>query len=127
MLIRRRLSREFQTRGHQVTFEQWQVLSVLLEHPGIIQNELGERTSKDKTNITRILDVLARRGYLERRRHDGDRRSQHIYLTDAGAGTAAELKTISASLETDLRSGMSGRVLRFFFAVLDRLCRNAER
>lgn len=78
------LRRTFLAAGHDVTPEQWVVLYRLFEAQGLTQCGLGERTVKDKTTITRILDRLERKTLLVRRRDSQDRRSQRIFLTPAG-------------------------------------------
>ena len=70
--------------GHDVTPDQWVVLYRLFETDGLTQAELGERTVKDKTSITRILDRLESKALAERRRDANDRRSQRIFLTAEG-------------------------------------------
>jgi DNA-binding MarR family transcriptional regulator len=78
------LRRVFVASGHDVTPEQWVVLYRLFETPGLTQVDLGERTVKDKTTVTRILDRLEAKGLATRRRDSRDRRSQRIHLTTAG-------------------------------------------
>ncbi len=88
------LRRAFVAAGHDVTPDQWVVLYRLLENEGITQAGLGERTVKDKTTITRILDRLEARKLLTRRRDPDDRRSQRLYLTEAGRALAQALVPI---------------------------------
>lgn len=78
------LRRAFTSQGHDVTPEQWVVLYRLYESQGLTQVDLGERTVKDKTSITRILDRLESKALAERRRDANDRRSQRIFLTAEG-------------------------------------------
>ena len=78
------LRRAFTLQGHDVTPEQWVVLYRLYESQGLTQVDLGERTVKDKTSITRILDRLEGKALAERRRDANDRRSQRIFLTADG-------------------------------------------
>ena len=91
------LRRAFVAAGHDVTPDQWVVLHRLLENEGLTQVALGERTVKDKTTITRILDRLEARELLTRRRDPGDRRSQRLYLTPAGHELARTLVPIVQS------------------------------
>ena len=88
------LRRAFLAAGHDVTPDQWVVLYRLLENEGLTQVALGERTVKDKTTITRILDRLEARTLLTRRRAPDDRRSQRLYLTEAGRALAQALVPI---------------------------------
>uniref|UniRef100_I2PYV9 Transcriptional regulator n=1 Tax=Desulfovibrio sp. U5L TaxID=596152 RepID=I2PYV9_9BACT len=85
------LRRVFVAAGHDVTPEQWVVLYRLYESEGLTQCGLGERTVKDKTTITRILDRLEGKRLVARRRDAADRRSQRIFLTPAGAAQVEAL------------------------------------
>ena len=85
------LRRAFTAAGHDVTPEQWVVLYRLYESQGLTQVELGERTVKDKTSITRILDRLENKVLAERRRDANDRRSQRIFLTPDGRNLVEKL------------------------------------
>jgi len=81
------LRRLFVASGLNVTPEQWVVLFRLHEKEGLTQSELGERTVKDKTTITRILDRLEKKDMASRRRDARDRRAQRIFLTEKGLAT----------------------------------------
>jgi DNA-binding MarR family transcriptional regulator len=61
------LRNAFQDAGYDLTPEQWAVLLRLREQEGLNQSNLGEKTYKDRHNITRILKQLDKRGYIEKR------------------------------------------------------------
>jgi DNA-binding MarR family transcriptional regulator len=89
--LKAELSRAFHTAGFSVTPEQWAVLNRLWENEGESQTVLAERTSKDRHNITRILDLLERNGLVRREPDPEDRRSRRIYLTDEGRALKKKL------------------------------------
>jgi len=78
------LGKAFKAHGFHITPEQWGVLNCLWEEDGQTQTEIAERILKDKTNLTRMLDIMEREELLERRPHEKDRRSYRIYLTLKG-------------------------------------------
>ena len=88
------LRQAFQDAGYDLTPEQWAVLLRLQEQEGLNQSQLGEKTSKDRHNITRILKQLDKRGYIEKRRDENDKRSFHIYIAPVGRSILKELKPI---------------------------------
>ena len=96
------LRRTFLAAGHDVTPEQWVVLYRLFEAQGLTQCGLGERTVKDKTTITRILDRLQAKKLLVRRRDKRDRRSQRIFLTPAGEALVRSLVPLVQGYATDV-------------------------
>ncbi len=78
------LRRAFEANGNSLTPEQWGILARLSEQEGMNQSQLGERAFKDRHNITRLLNVLERRGLVERRPDESDRRAYRLFLTEAG-------------------------------------------
>lgn len=74
----------FLSAGFDLTPEQWSVMNRLVEKDGINQNRLAERTIKDRHNINRILNQLEKKGYIERRSDDSDKRVHIVFLTESG-------------------------------------------
>ncbi len=89
------LERAFQSNGFNVTSEQWGVLSKLWESDGIHQAELAEKVNKDKHNITRILNLLEKNGFVKRVRDTGDRRLSKVYLTERGRFLKGKLPPVA--------------------------------
>lgn len=125
VLIKRRILNAFIEKGYGITFEQWTVLNVLYAEPGLIQSEIAQRTYKDKTNVTRILDVLSKDGYIIRKNSKIDRRISCIYLTDAAQKMFEDLIPYIEEVNEQLRKGISDDELNLFYSVLERLCKNA--
>lgn len=69
---------------YNITIDQWMIFVVLWEEEGLTQNELAERTYKDKTNIARMLFLMEERGFIHRETDKKDRRSLRVYLTEKG-------------------------------------------
>jgi DNA-binding MarR family transcriptional regulator len=88
------LRQAFQDAGHDLTPEQWAVLLGLREQEGLNQSKLGEKTYKDRHNITRILKQLDKRGYIEKLHDEKDKRAFRIYLAPAGRSLLKKLKPI---------------------------------
>ncbi len=99
------LQRAFQKAGHNVTPEQWGVLSRLWEQDGVHQSELAQRTEKDRHNMARILNLLEGNGLVERRSSPEDKRIWRIYLTREGRRLRGKLAPI---VQGHLRSALAG-------------------
>ncbi|MEM6272470.1 MAG: MarR family transcriptional regulator, partial [Bacteroidota bacterium] len=70
--------------GFDVTLDQWVVIRTVFENPGISQKEVADLTYKDAATLTRILDLIGKKGYVERRPNPNDRRKFELHLTTAG-------------------------------------------
>lgn len=101
------LRKTFQMHGYDCTPEQWGVLTRLRREEGINQSRLGERTFKDRHNITRILDLLEKQGLIERRMDGGDRRANRIFLTETGKDVEEKLKVLVMKHREEILDGLS--------------------
>ena len=112
--------------GLNVTPEQWAVLIHAFKYPGLSQTEIAQRSSKEKTNITRILDVLEKHGYLQRQHDAHDRRMYRIYLTNEGKDLVKRLVPLAESVNTSSRQSLDEQELLMVKTVLKRICTTLE-
>ena len=80
--IARRLQKKFNAAGLTITIEQWSVLYHLWKEDGKSQQELCNRTFRDKPSITRLVDNLEKLQLVKRVSSKEDRRINMIYLTE---------------------------------------------
>jgi DNA-binding MarR family transcriptional regulator len=73
------------------TLTQWIVLIQLRDGMARTASDLASDLDHDSGAITRVLDQLERRGFLQRRRSSQDRRVVELRLTAAGKAIAEEL------------------------------------
>ena len=126
VLIKRKLLSAFMEKGYDLTFEQWTVLNVLHAEPGLIQSEIAGKSYKDKTNITRILDVLTKNGYVVRKSGEKDRRSLCVFLTEAGEKMFKELMPCVLAINEQFLKDITEDEFQLFTDVMERICKNAE-
>jgi len=119
--IKRTLLQLITSLGYDITFEQWTVLAILNNHPGLIQSELADISAKEKTNITRILDVLQKNGYIERTRSLQDRRSIAIQLSSKGQQVVTALLPRIEKANEAFRDGIDEADFKVFLSVLDKI------
>ena len=85
--VRLDMGRRLKEKGIDITPEQWIILSSLYENDGQSQSELGDASFKNAPTVSRIIDLLCKKGLTERVPHAEDRRRHHIFLTDTGKKT----------------------------------------
>jgi MarR family transcriptional regulator for hemolysin len=84
-------------KGYAITVDQWLVLKTITDQANISQNEIAEFIFKDKASVTRIIDLLITKGYLERKTSTENRRRVKLTITKAGKAVIEEiLPTIRA-------------------------------
>jgi DNA-binding MarR family transcriptional regulator len=64
--IARRLQKNFRNNGVDITIEQWSILYHLWKEDGLSQQELCNRTFRDKPSITRLIDNLEKLKLVKR-------------------------------------------------------------
>jgi DNA-binding MarR family transcriptional regulator len=96
--VARTLQRNFRNAGLEITIEQWTVLYHLWKEDCLSQQELCNRTYRDKPSITRLIDNLEKQKLLKRASHKNDKRINLVCLTDAGK--ALQNQTLELANET---------------------------
>ncbi|KIX12972.1 MarR family winged helix-turn-helix transcriptional regulator [Dethiosulfatarculus sandiegensis] len=84
LLLKLGLHKAFQAEGINITAEQWAILSCLWEKEGIHQSAIAVKIGKDRHTITRMLNLLEKKGFIKRVPTNEDKRRLNVYLTDSG-------------------------------------------
>jgi DNA-binding MarR family transcriptional regulator len=79
--IARRMQKNFRASGLEITIEQWSILYHLWKEDGQNQQQLCDKTFRDKPSITRLLHNLEKQGLVERRASETDKRVNYIFLS----------------------------------------------
>jgi len=82
--IARRLQKYFRQAALEITVEQWSILVHLWKENGLSQQDLCNRTFRDKPSVTRLLDNMEKQGLVKRVSSKTDKRINKIELTAAG-------------------------------------------
>ena len=90
--VKQYAQQRFKSGDFDVTVDQWIVLKNLSENGKLSQTQLAGLVFKDHPTLTRILDLLCKKGYVERVPHPQDRRSFQLNLTQSGTKKVIELR-----------------------------------
>jgi MarR family transcriptional regulator, transcriptional regulator for hemolysin len=90
---------------------------------GVRQKELAAALGIEGPSLVRLLDDLERRGLIERREAEADRRARGIYLTAPGR----ELQKRVARISVALRRRVLAEVSAGDLAACERVFRTVER
>ncbi|WP_028225188.1 MarR family winged helix-turn-helix transcriptional regulator [Paraburkholderia ferrariae] len=108
--LARRLEREWTDAfaPFDLTPPQGFMLRAVMERPGLLQRELADVLSIARPTATRVLDGLEARGYVERRRTEGDGREVAIVPTAAALAIRDALNSASAAVTGRLKRSLGG-------------------
>lgn len=96
------LNRAFQQAGYDLSREQYELLQVLWEEDHVNQQTVSKRLQKDKYNVTKLLNTLTKRGFVQRKMCQEDRRINFVVLTDKGIEAKNALTAIEEQVHADL-------------------------
>ena len=82
MLVQRGLLERLKNTG--LTIGQPKVLDYLRDHDGSSQKEIAQGCFLEAGSLTSILNRMEEKGLIERRMLNGNRRTFHVFLTEAG-------------------------------------------
>jgi len=123
-LITQRLGRNFKENNFDITTEQWRILLDLWREDGQTQNNLAESTGKDEPSVSRIINTMEKHDLVQRTRHPHDRRTNLIYLTEAGKNLKEGLISMGRKTNTQTTEGIDLEELTICIRVLDKVIKN---
>ena len=105
--------RKFIEAGLDITIDQWLVLNAISEKPDLSQLEIAERVFKDASSVTRIIDLLIKKEYLQRETHEWDRRRFSLGLTKEGQAVMKKIaKVVEQNRAQALKEISEGQLLQ---------------
>ncbi|MFO7803788.1 MAG: MarR family transcriptional regulator [Desulfovermiculus sp.] len=107
MHMKTALYRSLHQSGIGVTPEQWSVLCCLWEKESLYLTELTDMTGRDKYTISRIVNLLTKKGLVESRPDRADKRRTNLYLTPRGRELQEPLTRLVEDFTAKLFQGFS--------------------
>ncbi len=107
-----------------ITVDQWVILHLLKRHEGLSQLDIARASFKDAPTVTRILDLLCKKGLTVRETDDDDRRKFRVSLTDQGRAKIEEVTPIVNAARKKAWQGISRDKLGELVNILDAVFEN---
>jgi DNA-binding MarR family transcriptional regulator len=124
--VKQYAQRKFKLGDFDITVDQWLILKNLSENELLSQSELAQLVFKDQPTLTRIIDLLTKKGYVERVPHPLDRRSFHLLLTESGVSKVKELKPKVVSIREKAWENLNEKDFEEFKRILNTIYYNLE-
>lgn len=96
-------------------------LTLIARNPGISQTELSLANGRDKSSLTPVVEDLVRRGLVQRKRMNSDRRTYRLNLTPAGKKILTMLTRCARRHERNLDRVIGARDRKRFIQILKRI------
>lgn len=124
--VKQYAQQQFKTGEFDVTVDQWLVLKNLSENELLSQTELANLVFKDNPTLTRIIDLLCKKGYVDRVPHPQDRRSFQLHLTAAGLAKVSDLRPKILEIREKAWENLTGKDFEEFKRILDTIYQNLD-
>ncbi|WP_421141021.1 MarR family winged helix-turn-helix transcriptional regulator [Pseudomonas sp. NFX15] len=120
------MRKRFEQRARHLglTRSQWQVLAMLSKNEGIHQKGLADLLELESITLVRLLDKMAERGLVERRRHPTDRRLSLLYLTEQAHPHLELMREMGRATRQEATRGFSEEEERLLTQMMERMRAN---
>ncbi|MFT3753662.1 MAG: MarR family transcriptional regulator [Paludibacter sp.] len=113
--------------GIDITIDQWLVIKCLKDNEEITQNRLAELIFKDVASVTRMIELLVKKGYIERFFNDTDRRRFALKITAAGENILKLVSDIVLENRAIALSGLDNKKIEELQSGLNLITENCEK
>jgi DNA-binding MarR family transcriptional regulator len=112
--------------GIDITLDQWQVLDIIVNSEDIKQTEIAEKTSKDTASVTRIIELLNKKGYVARQTNPGNRRKLILGVSNHGEKVYHKAATIINECTANALTGLKEKRLKKLKKVFKTISKNCK-
>lgn len=126
-LLRTHLGRFLELHEPGLSPEQWFLLARIAQRAPVRQVALAEPVLGDPPNVSRLIDALVDRGYVERSPDPADRRSWLVSLTRRGKSRTDRLLRKVVAERQLVFDGFADSELAAMLSALDRIDQNVRR
>jgi len=124
--IRQHFQREMNEANTGITVDQWVILDLVNRKEALSQNEIAELSYKDAPTVTRIIDLLCKKGLLFRTPDASDRRRLKIRLTPTGEQKVEAVYPVVADLRKRGWKGLTDEDFAHLLRILDTIFHNFD-
>jgi MarR family transcriptional regulator, organic hydroperoxide resistance regulator len=113
--------------GYGVSLGNWFILRELFETDGLVLRELAARLHLLSPSVVAAVDILEKRGLVQRQRSETDRRQVHVFLTKKGRQLKKPLGEVTGFVAAIGLEGIEEEDLTHLRATLHRIRENCRR
>ncbi|MBS1535393.1 MAG: MarR family transcriptional regulator [Bacteroidetes bacterium] len=118
--------KKLKEKGYKITVDQWLIIKVLIENPGISQQDIAEKVFKDNASVTRIIELLVKSKYLHRKVNPKDRRTSILTVTSEGKDIIEKVQTLVLQNRKIAQTGLTFEELENLNATLKKIIKNCQ-
>ncbi len=109
-----------------ITYDQWQVLDIIVKNEDTKQTEIAEKTSKDTASVTRIIELLNKKGYVARQTDPLNRRKLILGVSNNGEKVYHKASIVINDCTDKALAGLKEKRLRKLKKVFKTITKNCR-
>ncbi|MDP3436852.1 MAG: MarR family transcriptional regulator [Bacteroidales bacterium] len=118
------LNKIFHNHGFNLTPEQYLVIDTLWDEGVLSQQQIADIIIKDKNSVTKLIDALEKKGLVQRRTDELDRRLNKIHLTEEAINIKDVITEIAIESTNTIFKNIPREDLEKFVSVLNKMSQN---
>ena len=111
---------------NDITVDQCLVLIILNKDTNVSQNEVASLIFKDNASITRMIELMVKKDYLNRTIHKEDRRKFNLEITEKGKKTIELLNPVVQLNRKTALNGLSLEEINLLDKTLNKIIANCK-
>ncbi len=112
--------------GNDITIDQWLVLKSLYDEPDITQKQIAKMVFKDYASVTRMIELLVKKGFIKRAMHPTDRRRFLLSVTKTGEKLIRQPEETIKSNRAQALKGISKKDIEHLNKTLNKIISNCN-
>lgn len=120
------LEQELNASGIDLNAEQWSIISLLYQTPGLNQNGISQVFGIDKVRVLRILVKLEQLKLIERSIQKTDKRANTIKLTDKGLKIYKQVTPLAELILQKAFNSFSRNEIETYMKLTQRIINNLD-
>lgn len=125
-MLRQFLQKKFRENNIDLTYEMHQIMACLWKNDGLMQQDLANKTLKDKASLTCLIDNLSKRNLVDRYEDPNDRRSKLIFLTAEGKALGKKVEPWVAELFLIMSKNVETATIRQSMNMVQQMIENVR-
>ena len=118
------LNKIFHNHGFNLTPEQYLVIDTLWDEGVLSQQQIADIIMKDKNSVTKLIDALEKKGLVQRKTDEQDRRLNKIHLTEYALNIKEVITEIAIKSTNTIFKDIPREDLEKFVSVLNKMSQN---
>lgn len=116
----------FARNNFEITPEQYIILAILVENGELYQRQIAEIAYKDRPNITRLINILEKKGLVKRVEDVQKRKVFKIVITKKGVDIHQKIRPYMLELHNSAVNGITKEELESCIDTLGKMLDNLE-